>query len=159
MTEAYLKSPPGAETIVVEGAFRASVDKVWRAWTEPDRMIRWFGENVEDFSSVDVDLRVGGRWRCEMSRSSAKSERIEGEYLVVERHARLVFTWSHVRELASGDVEATPQSTVSVTFRTIEGGTEVALRHENIQTEGGRKGVSNGWNNCFARLAGLVADR
>lgn len=151
---AYLKSPPGAEPIVVEGAFRAPVDRVWRAWTELDRLRQWFGRDGADFTEMRADVRVGGRWRFDMPDPDSES-RIEGEYLVVEPEARLVFTWSHVRDFADGRREATQVSTVSITFQATEGGTVLALRHENV-SDAARQGVGGGWGDSFARLAEVL---
>lgn len=152
MSDAFLKSQPGVDPIMVEGAFRAPIEKVWRAWTEPERMIQWFGGKAGDFRRIDADVRVGGRWRCEMDDDEAADARIEGVYLTVELHARLEFTWSHVRDFADGRREATPESTVSVTFRATEGGTTIALTHADISTEDARKGVGGGWAGSFERL-------
>ena len=149
MSQNFLTSSPGAETIEVSGAFPHPVERVWRAWTEPDRLKRWFGADGADFASMEVDVRVGGRWRFVLGKDATSA--LEGEYLVVEPNHRLVFTWSHVQETPEG-VQATPTSQVSVTFRQIEGGAEINLRHERIQTDGARANVSHGWNGSFTRL-------
>ena len=112
MNLAYLQSTPSDETISVEGAFRAPVDRVWRAWTVPEQFIRWFGAEAGT-KDMQADVRVGGRWRLGFKVDDAPNA-LEGEYLVVEENARLVFPWRHVRELADGDRDATPVSTVSV---------------------------------------------
>lgn len=155
MTRSYLLSAPGAETVEVSGAFPHPVERIWRAWTEADQLKRWFGAEHSDFASMEVDVRVGGRWRFEIA-GEAQPSSLEGEYLVVEPYHRLVFTWTHIRQTDQG-AEATPTSQVSVSFRTIEGGAEVSLRHERIQTDGARRNVGHGWNASFVRLQDVVA--
>ena len=147
----FLQSAPGDAVIRAEGAFRASVEKAWAAWTEAERLKRWFGADAADFERMQVDVRVGGRWRFDIP--GDPPSRLEGEYIVVEENARLVFSWRHV----AGET-ATPTSQVSVDFRATEGGCVVSLRHEGIQTESGRSGVSHGWRNSFERLAGEFAE-
>lgn len=43
MTLPFLKSALGTEPVVVEGIFAASVERVYRAWTEPEELKAWFG--------------------------------------------------------------------------------------------------------------------
>lgn len=155
MNFAYLQSPPESETVVVKGAFRASMDKVWRAWTEPERLQKWFGSKAGKFDTVEADVRVGGRWRFAVLEDETPTA-LQGEYLTVEPHALLVFTWTFVRQLPDGRQEATAESLVTVAFRQIEGGVEVILRHENIKTEDGRLGVASGWDASFANLAATL---
>lgn len=155
MNLAYLKSPPGAETIAVSGAFKAQVDRVWRAWTVPEQLIRWFGP-PDGVQGYEADVRVGGRWRVAYVADDLPNA-IEGEYVVVEENARLTFTWRHVRELPDGETATSPVSTVSVVFREIEGATEISLTHAGIQAEGSRTSISNGWDACFAGLGRLLA--
>ncbi|MGZ0188756.1 MAG: SRPBCC family protein [Alphaproteobacteria bacterium] len=151
MSFTYLRSPPGAEAIVVEGAFKAPIEKVWRAWTDAEQLMRWFGGTKGDFDAMEVDVRVGGRWRFVMSGHDGAST-LEGEYLVVENQSRLVYTWSHVQVKADGAREATPQSQVSITFQATEGGCQVNLRHEGIQSADAQRGIGSGWNGSFERL-------
>ena len=145
----FLRSAPGDAVIQAEGAFRAPVEKAWAAWTEADRLKQWFGADAADFSAMQADVRVGGAWRFDIPGDPPSW--LEGEYLEVAENALLVFSWRHV----AGDT-ATPTSQVSVSFRATEGGCIVSLRHEGIQTEGGRTGVSHGWGNSFGRLAALL---
>ena len=154
MNLAYLKSDPAEGAIAVSGAFPAPVDRVWRAWTVPEQFIRWFGREggAKEF---EADVRVGGRWRLEFDMGDAPNA-LEGEYLVVEENARLVFTWTHVRETPEGETVSSPQSTVSVIFRQIEGGTELSLTHTGVQTLDARQGISHGWDACFVRLLAIL---
>ena len=43
MSLPFLKSPPGETPVIVEGLFAASPDRVFRAWTEADEVLKWFG--------------------------------------------------------------------------------------------------------------------
>jgi uncharacterized protein YndB with AHSA1/START domain len=45
---------------------------------------------------MEVDVRVGGRWRFAIAGHEGGST-LEGKYLVVEDQSRLVYTWSHVQ--------------------------------------------------------------
>lgn len=51
---------------VLERTFKAPRDLVWRAWTEPELLSRWYGPNVET-TIHQFDLKVGGLWLGAMS--------------------------------------------------------------------------------------------
>jgi len=50
------------EDLVVKRIIDAPVDLVWRAWTEPERVMRWWGPKHWTSPSCKIDLREGGRY-------------------------------------------------------------------------------------------------
>ena len=148
----FLKSDLGAEPVVVEGLFRAPLARVYRAWTEPAALAKWFGLEAGCVQSAEIDLRIGGRWCVVMGADS-----LEGRYITIEPEERLVFSWRHVREGTDGGREETPESTVTVTFRAEGAATRLILRHAGIQRLAGRQGVGQGWNASFAHLRDWLA--
>lgn len=153
----FLKSAPGLEPVVVEGVFAAPVERVYRAWTDPDELKAWFGLERHSLVSAEVDLRVGGRWRFVVSESEHERTSLHGEYLEIEPNARLAFSWRFLRENADGIREETGTSRVTVTFEAHGASTRVHLSHEGIATEDGRLGVGQGWNASLANLAASLA--
>ncbi len=153
----FLKSAPGQEPVIVEGLFRATPQRVFRAFTDPQDVSCWFLPKSGGLNSIDIDLKVGGRWCFVIEKTLEKQIHFEGEYLVIDAPNRLEFSWRHVQEFADGTREATDSSRVIVTFSEAGKATEVKLRHEAIKTEDARRGVGGGWNGCFGRLAELIA--
>ncbi|WP_299817331.1 SRPBCC domain-containing protein [uncultured Roseibium sp.] len=153
----FLKSEPGMEPVLVEGLFRASPERVFRAFTEPKDVQAWFVPSSGNLVSAEIDLKIGGRWCFVIERTAEKQIHFEGEYLALDPPNRLEFSWRHVQEFADGRREATDASHVTVTFTETGKATEVRLRHEAIKTEDARRGVGGGWDGCFGRLADLVA--
>lgn len=45
---------------VISRVFDAPQDLVWKAWTEPERLLKWWGPRNFEILSADVDLRIGG---------------------------------------------------------------------------------------------------
>jgi uncharacterized protein YndB with AHSA1/START domain len=139
----YLQSPPGEDPVVVEGLFRASPARLWRAWTEPESLLRWFGPRAGCMVSADLDVREGGSWRVVVSEEGGERNVLEGAYLAVEPEARLSFTWRHVLE--RGDArDATPDSTVDIRFSAEGAATRVILRHEGVAKLDARQRVGTG---------------
>lgn len=154
----FLKSEPGVDPILIEGLFRATPERVFRAFTEPEEVSCWFVPRSGGLVSAEIDLRVGGRWCFVIERSAEKQVHFEGEYLAIEAPGRLEFSWRHVQEFADGTREATDTSRVRVTFTRAGNATQVRLRHEAIRTEDARRGVGSGWTRCLGYLVDFVSD-
>jgi uncharacterized protein YndB with AHSA1/START domain len=65
---------------------------VWKAFTTPDHVRRWWHANRGEMIVCEIDLRVGGRWRYAMEAPGFGEVAFNGEYLEVEPHDRLVST-------------------------------------------------------------------
>ena len=80
-------------TFVLERVFDAPRDLVWKTWTDPDLVARWYGPNVETVVHR-LDLKPGGLWLVEMKwGDTSKYERVE--YTEVDPPARLVWLQSN----------------------------------------------------------------
>lgn len=154
----FVKSPPGADPIVVEGYFAAAPDRVFEAWTDPDIVVKWFGAKPHSLYSADIDLRPGGGWRFLMSSGAEGSNGFEGEYLDIEPDRKLVFSWAHVVEKPDGARDATPYSRVEVEFSPRGAGTYVRLIHSAIESDDARRGVGGGWETGFGYMVKMFED-
>ncbi|MDJ0917032.1 MAG: SRPBCC domain-containing protein [Woeseiaceae bacterium] len=152
----FLKSVPGEDPVIVEGVFNSSAARLFRAWTIPDEILRWFGPGDAPLLSARLDPRKGGLWEFAYSKRDGVQDVMTGEYVHVAQDEQLVFTWRHERRLSGGKVEKTLPSLVTVTFEDVEGGARLHLRHERIVRERGRLGVGDGWSRSFANLQRFV---
>ena len=50
--------------IVLTRVFDAPRELVFKAWTDSEHIIKWFGPKGYSCSTHEIDIRVGGRWRC-----------------------------------------------------------------------------------------------
>ena len=148
----FLKTPLGEEPVIVEGRFEASPQRVFRAWTDPSEIPKWFGPGDNKVKSARIDLRVGGNWRFDYGRREGQLDWFEGEYLEVVPDRRLVFTWKHTREYDDGRIEETAASKVSIDIDEIDQSSSVRLVHEAIVQAEGRTGVGQGWEGTFINL-------
>jgi uncharacterized protein YndB with AHSA1/START domain len=83
---------PSDEEILITRAFDAPRHLVYRAWTTPELVERWWHANRGRVTSVEVDVRVGGRWRFAMVADGGMEVAFHGEYLEVVPNERLVST-------------------------------------------------------------------
>jgi uncharacterized protein YndB with AHSA1/START domain len=134
------------DVVVHEVVLPASAERVFDMFTDPAELIRWIG------ISADLEPWPGGRFRFEVM----PGQFCEGEYVVVNRPSRLVFTWGWT-EPGFGLPPGT--SRVEVTLASSGPGgrsTRLRLVHNGL---GGDLGLlhDDGWSRFLARLAGILA--
>lgn len=83
---------PTDDQILIERDFDAPQQLVYRAFTTPDLVRRWWHANRGRVTTVEIDLRVGGRWRYAMVTNDGVEVAFHGEYREVVPNARLVST-------------------------------------------------------------------
>lgn len=125
--------------------FQATPEKVFEALTRPEQMSRWCAPSDEYSTSAEVDLRVGGQYRIEMTHASGSVHTAVGEYREVTPPKRLVYTWSW-------EDGAVKDSLVTVELRELDGGVELTLVHEQFTDAEQSAKHEQGWAGCLNRL-------
>jgi len=83
---------PSDRQILITREFDAPKELVWRAWTTPELVRRWWHANRGEMTVCEIDLRVGGKWRYAMTVEGFGEVGFHGEYREVEPFERLVST-------------------------------------------------------------------
>jgi uncharacterized protein YndB with AHSA1/START domain len=152
---AELSSQTAAPAVRATRTIKASRHRVFRAWTDPELLMRWFIEPDDDMRVVELDLRAGGRYRLEGS-VREKPWTIRGVYKEVTPPSRLVYTWSWQNDAMLGEPVG-EDTLVTVDFRERgESETEVVVTHERLATEKARSEHRAGWIECLERLATIA---
>jgi uncharacterized protein YndB with AHSA1/START domain len=129
----------------------APPEKIYAAWTDPEKIIHWFGRADAKASSfkADIDARVGGRFRISFSTASEYYE-VGGVYREVVPNARLVFSWAW---------HSTPEreSQVTVSLKPDGDGTLLTLHHEQLFDQAARDGHEGGWIGTLDKLEKYLA--
>jgi uncharacterized protein YndB with AHSA1/START domain len=121
---------------------------VYEAWTDPAQLRQWFGpENVRT-RKITADVRVGGKYRWDLTSPDGEEMSAFGDYRELVPGKKIVFTWQW------DDDEAWENRTSVVTIDLFQrdGGTELRLRHEQLPSEESRDRHNEGWNSLLARL-------
>jgi len=129
--------------VVVRRLMAVPRDEVFAAWLDPASLQRWMRPGNVDHASVEVDPRVGGKFRIVMHHGSRRDEHW-GEYLAIEPPSRLSFTWTS----AYTDLQPT---VVTVEFLQRDAGTEVVLTHRRLPRER-RDSHRSGWGSIVGKL-------
>ena len=144
MEEARLREKP---FLRLARRYPVAPEKLWRAWTDPQALKRWWGPDANDrVSLAQLDVRVGGRYRIVFGGPRGTDHEVRGVYREVVPNRRLVFTWTWPN--------TTPEreSVVTIVFRSVQDGTELDFRHEQFFDEAARDGHQRGWGSAFDKL-------
>ena len=138
------------QSLTVRRTLAAPRERVFRAWTTPALMQRWFPDAGMEMSRCDIDLRPGGRYRFE-GRSPKRPWAVWGEYVDVDPPQRLVYTWNWEH----GDANEPPHAPTTVTVEFHDRGrrTEIVITHTPFATDVAFRDHQNGWIGCLERVA------
>ena len=92
---------PSDTEILITREFDAPRHLVYKAWTTPALVKRWWSGRQGEMTLAEIDLRVGGRWRYVMTTSGGDEIAFNGEYREIVENERLVHT--EVFEAMPGD--------------------------------------------------------
>jgi uncharacterized protein YndB with AHSA1/START domain len=159
------------QELVIERIFDAPRELVWRAWTEPELYMRWWGPKDFTAPHCEIDFRVGGRFLgCMRGPAGSEFDRdfwSTGVYREIIPFERIVSTDSFADEHGNvvpashygmgGDLPL--EMLVTVTFEDLGGGkTRLTVRHEGLPAGEHRDGAGEGWAQSLDKLATLVAE-
>jgi uncharacterized protein YndB with AHSA1/START domain len=103
---------PTDTQILITREFDAPRHLIFRAWTEPELVERWWYAERGEMTGVEIDLRVGGNWRFVMVTPGGVEVGFHGEYREIVPDERLVWT-----EIYEGAPEAESLQTMILTER------------------------------------------
>jgi uncharacterized protein YndB with AHSA1/START domain len=146
--------------LVITRIFNAPVEKVWDAWTIPEKMMKWWGPKEYTCPDCTIDLRVGGKYLFSMQDSKGSKIWGTGEYKEISRPSKLVFSDSFSDE--KGNVVSSEhygmsglplEMTVTVILEDMNGKTKMTMTHEGLPAGGHFEGATAGWGTSFDKLA------
>ena len=137
-------------TLSIRRQFKASVDAVFKAWTDAEQVSQWFAPTAGFSVKVPLmDVQAGGKYRIEMTNPDGETYIAVGEYIEVSEPSKVVFTWAW----EGGD----EGMRVTLDFQACKGGTELILTHEQFPDAGSRDHHDEGWTGCLAGLEKFLA--
>jgi uncharacterized protein YndB with AHSA1/START domain len=122
-TKAAAVTLPADDQILITREFEAPKHLLYKAWTTPELVQRWWSGRRGKVDSIDIDLRVGGTWRYVMTAQGGFEVAFHGEYLEIVPDEKIVHT--EIYEGAPGG-ESEPVVT-TVTFTEEDGRTRLEM--------------------------------
>jgi uncharacterized protein YndB with AHSA1/START domain len=117
---------PADEQILITRDFDAPRELVYRAYTTPELVKRWWHAKRGEVTVCEIDLRVGGEWRYVMIADGGMEVAFHGEYREIVPNERLVST-----EVFEGFPDAESVNTLTLTEVAGRTRLEILVQHEN----------------------------
>jgi uncharacterized protein YndB with AHSA1/START domain len=144
---------PTDEQILITREFNAPKHLVYKAWTTPELVRRWWHANRGQMTVAEIDLRVGGEWRYVMVTPDGFEVGFHGEYREIVANERLVST-----EVYEGAPEGEALNTLTLTE--VDGRTILTVLVEHTNKEGRdmhiNSGMEDGLQDALDNLEQLV---
>lgn len=134
--------------VVVRRFIPVPRERAFAAWLDPASVVRWMLPGDVTHATVELDPRVGGRFRIVMEHGGGDADHW-GEYVTIDAPLLLVFTW------ISAATDRLP-TTVTVEFHERQGGTEVVLTHRGLPP-GKVASHEKGWGDIVRKMGESVA--
>ena len=168
----FLEKDAGEKEFVISRAFDAPRDKVWKAWTDREQLMQWFGPKGFTMTTAKLDFRPGGTFHYCLRSSDGKEMWGKFVYREIVAPERIVLVNSFSDE--KGNLTRHPSSPTwpmemltTTTFTEEKGKTTVTVRwiplnptdDERKTFEGARDGMRQGWTGTFDHLSDYLAKK
>jgi uncharacterized protein YndB with AHSA1/START domain len=138
--QAQLATKP---SLTLKRRLNAAPEKVFAAWTDPKKIVKWFGPDA-------ADVRVGGRYAVTFHTEDGEQHHVSGVYQEVVPDEKLVFTWAW-RTMPERE------SLVTILIKPDGTGSLLTLIHEQFFDEPARDRHQEGWTGCLDKLERYLA--
>jgi uncharacterized protein YndB with AHSA1/START domain len=131
---------PTDEQILITREFDAPKHLVYKAWTTPELVKRWWSGDRGEVTIAEIDLRVGGMWRYVMVASGGFEVAFHGEYREIVPNERIVST-----EVYEGIPNAEAEAALNtLTLTEVDGRTTLSVLVEHRNKEGRDAHINSG---------------
>ena len=138
-------------TIRLHRVLRATPERVYRAFLDPDAKVKWLPPNGFTGKVHHMDARVGGSYKMSFTNfTTGKSHSFGGQYVELTPHERIRYTDKFDDPNLPGAME------VTVSLKKVSVGTEVNITQEGIPDVIPAEACYLGWQESLTLLAKLV---
>lgn len=146
--------------LVITRVLDAPREQVWKAWTDPEQVKKWWGPKGFTAPSIKSDLRVDGTYLYCMRSPDGQEYWSTGTYREIVPMERIVVTDSFADEEGNvvpashyGMSDFPLETQLTVTFEDHDGGTKLTIRHAGMPAGEMGQQAEAGWNQSLDKLA------
>ncbi len=139
--------------IVIIREFAAPRPLVWKMWTEPEHVSKWYGPKGMQGAVQRIDLRVGGRYHWTMTAANGEVHHAVGEYREVSPIDRLVFTQDRGNEKGERVQSPMPETVLTIVLEDLGERTRMTMTHSGIPPGQWSEMAAMGWNQAFDKMS------
>lgn len=139
-------------TLEIKRELPADPAVVFRAFSTPEELAKWWGPKGFTAPSLEFNPRIGDSYRIEMKPPEGDPFYLTGEFRELDPPRQLAFTFVW-EDPDPDDVE----TLVELSFRELGESTEVVLTQRAFKTEARRELHRNGWTDSFDKLEQFIA--
>ena len=138
-------------TIRLHRVLRAAPERVYRAFLDPDAMVKWLPPNGFTAKVHQMDAKVGGAYKMSFTNfTTGKSHSFGGTYRELTPHQRICYTDRFDDPNLPGEMVTT------VTLKKVSVGTEINITQEGVPDAIPPEACYLGWQGSLMLLAQLV---
>lgn len=139
------------DELLIERIFDAPVALLYRVWTQPEHLVKWWSPKAFTPLSITHDLVVGGAYRYGVLSPDGTEVWMTGVFqeIVPDEKIAMTFRW----ESGAWDVD----NLITVTFQGLASGRTLVRFHQTpFKTVAGRDAHTDGWNSVLDKLAAYL---
>jgi uncharacterized protein YndB with AHSA1/START domain len=142
---------PPTNTVRLHRVFKAPAERLYRAFLDPDAMVKWVPPHGFTGKILHMDARVGGSYRMSFTNfGTGKGHAFGGTYLELTPHERIRYTDKFEDPSMPGEIE------VTITLRPVACGTELEIVQTGLPAVIPVEFCYLGWQESLALLANVV---
>ncbi len=150
--------------VFIEKTFNASPEKVFSAWTDPEKLMKWYAPDDCTIHFKKIKIETGGQFHSCISNPQFGDCWCIGEYKEVLPHTRIVFTLINADEngkpIIPADIGMDPdwpgKTLVTVTFTEENGKTKLQLRQTVSQELAKKTGAYPSWLQMLNKMQTMI---
>jgi uncharacterized protein YndB with AHSA1/START domain len=150
--------------VFIEETFYASAEKVFNAWTDPEKLMKWFAPDGCTIYFKEINVETGGRFHSCISNPQYGDCWCIGEYKEVLPYSKIVFTMVNADENGSSinpadigmDAEWPGETLVTVTLSEQDGKTTLQLKQTVSEELAKKTGAYPSWLQMLNHLQSLL---
>lgn len=159
-----MESSVNKNEVFIEETFNASIEKVFDAWTNPEKLIKWYAPDGCSIHFKKIEIEIGGKFHSCISNPQYGDCWCIGEYKEIVPNSKIVFTLINADEdgnpISPADIGMDPEwpgeTLVTVTLTEESGKTKLQLRQTVLQELAKKTGAYPSWLQMLSNMQRLL---